>query len=77
MDEMNPILKLLMPNPEIINLADGGEIHGRLKNGESVHIKSSDGILYVAIGEIPEHGSPPVSPLQAYQILWDASNYTV
>lgn len=70
---MNIILRLLRPDPHVIELEDGSEIHGHLHNGEAVHIKNSDGKLYVAIGEIPPYGSPEVSPVEALAIIQNAA----
>lgn len=67
------ILGMMKPYPRTIDLPDGGEIHGYLKNGEPVHFKASDGNLFVAIGDVPEYGSPPLSAADALAIVRQAA----
>ena len=65
----NVILGMMKPYPHTIDLPDGGEIHGFLKNGEPVHFKASDGDVFVAIGDVPAYGSLPLSASDALNII--------
>lgn len=69
----NIILDMMRPYPDTIDLPDGGEIHGFLKNGEAVHFMARGGDMFVAIGDLPEYGSPPLSTSEALMIVRKAA----
>ena len=65
-----PILQQLqsvLRNPVEVPIPGGQRIDAQLPNGEAVYIMKFDDspAWYVAIGELPAYGSPPLSQAEA------------
>lgn len=71
---MGTIKQLLRPDWRYVDVPGGYEIHGELiTNGITIHVRRSYNRVFVAVGEVPEHGSPEVTPQQAVQIIRQAA----
>lgn len=67
---MGTIKQLLRPDWRLVDIPGGYEIHGELTtNGIPIHVRRCDGRVFVAVGEVPEHGSPEVTPREAVEII--------
>lgn len=68
-------LKRVLSNPSVSSIKGGQRIDAKLPNGEAVHIMKFDDspAWYVAIGDIPEYGSPPMSQSEAAALVLRAA----
>ena len=66
----------VLSHPQIQDIDGGQRIDAQLPNGEQVHIMRYDDspAWYVAIGEIPSYGSPPLSQSQAVAKILQAAD---
>jgi hypothetical protein len=65
----------VLKNPHVINIDGGQRIDAQLPNGEAVHVMKYDDspAWYVAIGEVPAYGSPPLSQSKAVAMILQAA----
>lgn len=73
MNEMNMILKMLR-NTRSREIEIDGEMVEQIAgdlitNGETVYLMKTSAGLHVAIGDVPAHGSPPVSYADAVALI--------